>query len=146
MQIFRPTWAGFTANESSAPSPLSLGFVKNYDAATRKLEIEVKIIPTENLSGDIRLSLALTESGIKDQQETPNGKKADYTHKYILRKMLTKFDGDVLSGLAKGSPLSKTFNFTVPANWLAENCRLIAFVHKNGSEKDVLQVNDVNLK
>jgi Outer membrane protein Omp28 len=146
LQIFRPTWAGFTANESSVPSPLSLGFVKNYDATTRKLDIEVKIIPTENLSGDIRLSLALTESGIKDQQETPNGKKADYTHKYILRKMLTKFDGDALSGLTKGSSLSKTFNFIVPANWQAENCRLVAFIHKSGSDKDVLQVNDVNLK
>ena len=90
--------------------------------------------------------LPLTESGIKDQQETPSGKMPDYTHKNVLRKMLTKFDGDVLLGLVKGEPLSKMFTFTVPQNWVADNCRLVAFVHKGGSEKDVLQVNDVNLK
>jgi hypothetical protein len=146
LQVFRTTWAGFTAKESSTPSVISLGFIKNYDANTRKLDIEVKLIPTTEISGDVRLSLALTESGIKDQQETPDGKKSDYTHKNVLRKMLTKFDGDVLVGLKKGETTSKTFNFTLPPNWVADNCKLIAFVHKNGTEKDVLQVNDVNLK
>lgn len=146
LQVFRTTWAGFAANESSTPSVISLGFVKNYDATNRKLDVEVKLIPTETLTSDVRLSVALTESGIIDQQETPAGKKSDYTHKNVFRKMLTKFDGDVLSGLKKGEPISKTFNILLPANWVAENCKLIAFVHKNGVEKEVLQVNDVNLK
>lgn len=145
LQVFRTTWAGFTATESSTPSVLTLGLVKNYDVNSRKLDLQVKIVPTDNMTADVRLSVALTESGIKDPQETPNGKQSDYIHKNVFRKMLTKFDGDALSGLNKGETLTKTFTFILPANWVAENCRLVAFVHKNGSEKDVLQVNDVNL-
>ena len=60
--------------------------------------------------------------------------------------MLTKFDGEALTALVKGASVSKIFSFNVPQNWVAENCRLVAFVHKGGSEKDVLQVNDISLK
>ncbi len=146
LQVFRTTWAGFTANESSTPSVMTLGFTKNYDTNSRKLDFQVKIIASDNIDGEVRVSVALTENGIKDQQETPDGKKSDYTHKNVFRKMLTKFDGDVLTGLKKGETITKAFNVTVSPNWIAENCRIVAFVHKNGSEKDVLQVNDVNLK
>jgi Outer membrane protein Omp28 len=59
--------------------------------------------------------------------------------------MLTKFDGDPLSILSINEPISKTFSLKIPQNWVAENCQIVAFVHKNGSEKDVLQVNEVKI-
>ncbi len=145
-QVFRTTWAGLIANESATPSVFTLGFVKYYDTKTRKLDIEVKIIPTEALSGDIRLSLALTESGVKDPQETPQGKKSDYNHKYILRKMLTKFDGDALEKVSKGETISKKFSITLSDKWVADNMKIVAFVHKGGAEKDVLQVSEIGLE
>jgi thiol-disulfide isomerase/thioredoxin len=145
LQVFRTSWAGFISEESKTPSILTLGFVKNLNKTTRELSVEVKTIATQALQGDIRLSVMLTESGIKDQQETPQGKKSDYTHKHVLRKMLTKFDGDPLSISSPNEPISKNFTLKIPENWVLENCQIVAFVHKNGSEKDVLQVSEIKI-
>jgi thiol-disulfide isomerase/thioredoxin len=145
LTVFRTTWAGFISEESKGSSVLTLGFVKNLNKATRELSLDVKVVPSQILQGDIRLSVMLTENGVKDQQETPQGKKADYTHKHILRKMLTKFDGDPLSISSPNEPISKNFSLKIPDNWVVDNCQIVAFVHKNGSEKDVLQVNEIKI-
>jgi Outer membrane protein Omp28 len=145
LQVFRTSWAGFISEESKTPSVLTLGFVKNLNITTRELSLDVKIVPTQALQGDIRVSVMLTENGVKDQQETPQGKKSDYSHKHVLRKLLTKFDGDPLSISSPNEPISKNFSLKIPNNWVLENCQIIAFVHKNGTEKDVLQVNEVKI-
>ena len=145
LQVFRTSWAGFVAAESKTPSVLSLAFVKNINRVSRELLLDVKIIPSQALQNDLKLSVMLTESGVKDQQETPQGKKADYTHKHILRKILTKSDGDLLAILTANEPISKNFTLKIPDNWVIENCQIVAFVHKSGSEKEVLQVNEIKL-
>ena len=145
LQVFRTSWAGFISEESKAPSVLTLGFVKNLNKTTRELSLDVKTIPTQALQGDIRLSVMLTENGVKDQQETPQGKKADYNHKHIFRKMLTKFDGDPLSISSINEPISKNFTLKIPQNWVLENCQIVAFIHKGGVEKNVLQVNQIKI-
>jgi hypothetical protein len=143
-QAFRSAWAGLIAAESNAPSVVNMGFTKNYNASTRDLSIDIKIVPTENIA-EARLTIALTESSIKDQQETPQGKQADYSHKYVLRKMLTKFDGDPLSNLTVNTTISKNFTAKIPQNWQIENCRIIAFIHKSGEDKSVLQVGELKI-
>jgi Outer membrane protein Omp28 len=143
-QAFRSAWPGLIADESNAPSVVSLGFNKTYDVNTRDLNIDIKIIPTENIT-DARISVALTENGIKDQQETPQGKQSDYTHKHVLRKMLSKFDGDPLSNLAANTAISKNYALKIPQNWQIENCRIVAFIHKGGEDKKVLQVVELKI-
>ena len=140
LQVLRSTWAGFIANESKTPSVLSLGFVKNYNKTTRNLTLDLKIIPSENQTGDFRLTVMITENNILDTQETPTGKKSDYSHQHVLRKLVTQSEGDALGNLRTGETLAKSYAFTFPANWVTENCRIVAFVSKNGAEKDVLQV------
>jgi Outer membrane protein Omp28 len=146
MQVLRSTWAGFLASESTTPSVLNLGFNKKYDKTTRKLDVNIDVIPTENLGSEVKLTVLITENGIKDQQETPQGKKSDYAHKHVFRKTLTRFDGDNIGILRKGETISKAFSYILPQNWAAENCKIVAFVHKSGTEKDILQVNEIPLQ
>lgn len=145
LQLLRSTWAGFLASESVTPSVLNLSFNKKYDKTSRQLDLTVNVLPTENSISELKLTVFITESGVKDQQETPQGKKADYVHKHILRKTITRFDGDNIGLLKKGEAISKSWSYTMPPNWVAENCKIVAFVHKSGTEKDVLQVNELSV-
>jgi hypothetical protein len=141
LQVTKANWAGFIASESNAPSVLNLSIQKNYTKDKRLLDLNVKIVPTEKLPDDSRLTVVLTENDILDWQETPQGKKSDYKHKHVLRRVLTN---DV-KGVALGTTTAWTTSVSLPNNWLIENCRIVAFVHRGGDIKDVLQVQEVKI-
>lgn len=141
LQVTKANWAGLIADESKTPSVLNFAINKKYAKDTRSLAITVTLVPTETLPNDVRLSVILTENGVVDQQETPQGKKSDYIHKHILRKFIS---GDA-KGLALNGALSWTGSFIVPTAWVAENCELVVVAHRGGDEKDVLQVSEVKL-
>jgi hypothetical protein len=86
----------------------------------------------------------ITESGIQDVQLTPGGKDAGYTHKHVLRDMMTNYDGDsVTETLSAGAEISKTYPMTLPLEWDENHCDVIAFVSLAGENKDVLQAHKV---
>jgi Outer membrane protein Omp28 len=145
LQVLRAAWAGLLATESTTPSVLSMGFNKKYDKNSRHLDLNIDILPTENSTSVLNLTVLITENGIKDQQETPQGKKIDYEHKHVFRKTLTRFDGDNLGILKKSELISKPFSYILPSNWVAENCKIVAYIHQSGTEKNVLQVQEISV-
>ncbi len=141
LHLSQGQWAGFIAQEAAAAPQVSLELIKNYDTISRQLNIEVNIKTLEPITGeDIRLSLALTETDIIDVQLAPSGKVNDYKHKHVLRDFITNYDGNPIPEIKeKGVTLTKSFTYTLSANYIAKNCTIIAFVHLNGEKKDVLQ-------
>ena len=100
----------------------------------------------QRLAPDVRLSIMITESEIQDLQITPNGPVVDYTHRHVLRDMLTNYDGDrITETLSAGAIIEKDFSFTMPAGWKEENCEIVAFVSLEGASKDVLQAHQVHV-
>ncbi len=145
LQLFRTSWAGSVASETTNPSVLNLGLVKKYDKTTREFALDVRILPNENRSGDFRISIFLTEDNIKDKQETPQGKKADYVHKFVLRKMLSKTTGDPLSIFVQNQAQNARFTYKIPQNWVAENCRIVALVHEGSPNRTAFQVSEIKI-
>lgn len=147
LQSFKSKWAGNIVSELQRKPDMVLLLDKIFDETNRQLSVNVTILPSKTLTGEHRLSLMLTETAIKDAQDVLGTVVADYTHKHVLRDMLTPFDGLVLTEkLTAGNPVSKAFSFTVPANWVAANCHVVAFVHHGGTpDKDVLQVEEIGL-
>ena len=141
LQVTKANWAGLIAEESKTTSLLNVGINKKYTKDTRDLTMTVTLVPTDKLPDDLRLSVLLTENDISDQQETPQGKKSDYLHKHILRRVLS---GDA-KGVVLNGALSWTGNFKVPTNWVAEKCHLVIIAHRGGDVKDVLQVSEIKL-
>ncbi|MBL7813985.1 MAG: Omp28-related outer membrane protein [Saprospiraceae bacterium] len=141
LQVTKANWAGLIAAESQAPSVLNLAIDKKYAKDSRELTVSVTLAPTEKLPDDMRLTVLLTENDVLDAQETPQGKKSDYKHKHILRR--------IVSGDAKGTDLKGLLtwssNTKIPNNWVAENCYLVIFVHRSGDTKDVLQVSELKM-
>ena len=141
VQVTKANWAGLIADESKTVSLLNLVINKKYIKDSRDLTMTVTLIPTEKLPDDLRLSVLLTENDVVDQQETPQGKKSDYNHKHVLRRIIS---GDA-KGVVLNGALSWTGNFKVPTTWVAEKCQLVVVAHRGGDIKDVLQVSEVKL-
>jgi hypothetical protein len=144
----RNDWAGFIEQEKALPPKVKIALEPKFNAGNRKLELEVKLYPQEDiLDPDIRISVMLTESGIVDYQETPGaGKVPDYVHKHALRKSITSALGDIVAEtMASGAIITKNYSYTLPENWNAEKMKAIAFVHLGGNVKDVLQAIEVSV-
>ncbi|MCB0526092.1 MAG: Omp28-related outer membrane protein [Lewinellaceae bacterium] len=134
-------WPGFIATELSKDYGLGL-FVKNdYDPANRKLDVLVNIAPGQDIDGDNRLTVVITQDSIIDRQLDNNVLIEDYVHRHVLREVLTKASGDdITEPLTSGALISRNFSMTLPADWVAEHCSVVAYVHHTGTpDKIVLQ-------
>ena len=141
LQITKSNWAGLIADESKTPSLLNFAIEKKYAKDTRDLTITVKLVPTEKLPNDVRLSVFLTENDISDSQETPQGKKSDYKHQHVLRRVLS---GDA-KGVVLNGALSWSGSVKISTNFVAEKCQVVVLAHRGGDVKDVLQVSELKL-
>ncbi len=140
-------WAGYISQELQLIPKLTLDITNNYDDANRNLEVTVDMNFLSTVTDQLKITVMLTEDGVLDTQLTPGGKQNDYEHKYIFRTTFTGSAGDNMSeATTAGANITKTYNYTIPAEWNADKCKVIAFVHPVGSTLDVLQANqaDVN--
>ena len=149
LQLGSDEWAGFIATEKEIAPKVRIDIVPNFDAGTRNLTVDVTLYVDEAITDpDVHLSVMLTESGIQDLQLTPASStpQADYTHKHVLRDLITSYDGDpVTEPLTVGAEILKTLAYTLPGEWKEEHCKIIAFVSLAGTSKEVLQVHEANV-
>lgn len=148
LQLTQRAWAGSIADELLEPPKVKIDIIREFSQEDRALQLEVDLYVEEKLSfEDIRLSVFITESHIADFQLTPEGKVGNYQQKHVLREVITDFKGEPLtSPLAIGQKLRKSYRMSIPELWKSENCSIVAFVHLNGENKEVLQAHRVDLE
>ncbi len=143
MQLGFTQWASAITSEIQEEPAIELSIVKTYNTSTRELTIDVNGIGKENVTGDIRLSVMLTESGIVDAQDDQEagGIVPNYVHNHVLRVMLTPATGGpILTSITTGQVFNQSYSFTLHSDWVADNMEIIAFVSVvNGSNFPVLQ-------
>lgn len=107
----------------------------NYNAQTRELALTVSgeftnLVNIEHPS----VSLYLTEDSIVMAQQEYTGSgtitNQNYIHNHVLRACITGVWGDttVITSTAAGSTFSHTYTYTLPSNFNAEHCHVVAFV------------------
>ncbi len=145
LQVGKGSWAGYIEQEKAQPPKVKVGLETAWQAAGRKLEVDATVRAVENVSADdIRLTVLITEDGIVDVQETPQGKDPNYVHRHVFRTTLTPALGESLGpALTAGQTLNRSYSFAMPDLWVAENCHVVAFVHLDGASKEVLQAHQV---
>ncbi len=144
-QIGQSQWAGYIAQELQRAPRVKLAVDVSYDEVTRNIVASVTVLPQENIQeDDIRISLFVTETNIVDKQLTPTGENDAYVHKHVFRAAISPYDGrPITAPLLTDIGIEENFTTTLSPDWVAENCHLVAFVHLNGSVKDVLQAIEV---
>ena len=88
-----------------------------------------------------------------DVQELSTAAKhnEDYDHEHVLRDIITSPTGStILSGMTSipaGQVYQRTFIYTIPAGWNADNCHVVAYVSNNEpSTQEVVQAGEAALK
>lgn len=149
LQLGQGDWAGSIASELQIPPKVRINIEPTFDVGTRKLTADVTLYVDQAITDpDVRLSIMITESEIHDLQIKPGSSTPvpDYTHRHVLRDMLTNYAGDpITESLSSGAEVTKTFNFTMPDDWKEENCEIVAIVSLAGSSKEVFQAHQVHV-
>ncbi len=146
-QIGQSSWPGYIAQELQGDPEVKIDIIPTYNEATRELAVDVDLYVEENVAAeDIRLTLFITESNIEDPQFTPEGTNYNYIHKHVLRDAITAYDGNTLSEIfTAGSVVSRSYSTTLPLLWNANECHVVAFVHRGGGTLDVIQAHQVDV-
>jgi hypothetical protein len=126
---------------------VKIDIIPTYNEVTREVSVEVDLYVQEDINApDVRVTVFLVENNISDPQLTPAGPDYEYIHKHVLRAALSPFDGQPINeALTAGSIVSKSFTRILEADWVPEECSLIAFIHQGGTTLDVYQAHEVKM-
>ena len=119
----RKDWANAAREITAQESPLNLGSAAEYDAATRKLTVEVEGYFTSECSAmdDLSLNVMLLESGVVGVQRGVENQDS-YIHNHMLRAVLTPQWGEVVGGGAAGQSFTRKYEYTVPEKFRRVDC------------------------
>lgn len=149
--IDRTEWADKVTSEKDSIPPVNIEVTTLYDAEG-KLNAEMTMKFTADLTGDYYVTLVLIQDSIIDVQETtdPNVGAtyiADYAHMHVLRKMFTATLGDKINTptttLIRGRVIKKRYavdliNEAGKAPYDKKHLGIVALVQR-GSDNVVIQ-------
>jgi hypothetical protein len=112
----RSGWTAAAAAIMQEDAPVNIGAKSTYDPATRKLTVKVDLYYTAAETVKNHINVAFLQSGLIGKQ---SGGGDTYVHKHMLREMITGQWGDLVpeTMTAKGSKYTKTYTYTVPADY-----------------------------
>ncbi|MDK2909600.1 MAG: hypothetical protein PWR20_1167 [Bacteroidales bacterium] len=134
-------------NEALEAEPEAYITIQNdWNPSSRKLQVKTKVKALADLTGPVNLTLSIIENDIVSPQK--NNKTSvgsvpdilDYKHKHVLRACINGVWGEPVNdgfNLAKNAYYSFNHTFTLPDNWNANNCEVVAILtFASGDRKD----------
>lgn len=145
LAMSRNHWTATAEAMMAEVSPVNIGSKATFDAATRELTVKVDLYYTDKQEVGNNINIGLLQSGMIAKQ---SGGTNDYYHKHVLRDFITGQWGDVVPAAktVKDSKFSKTFKYTVPADYNGpiippgggevkiEDCQVFVFVAQGKTE------------
>jgi len=135
------SWAGIIGSEFQKSYGLDLLLENDFNPTTRQLKMKVTLGANDPLPGENRLTILITQDSIVDPQIDGSVLKPEYVHRHILRHVVTSPSGDpIAEALNAGAVVEKNYSVTLPAEWVAKHCSVVAYVHHGGDpDREVLQ-------
>ncbi len=140
------TWTQKVAAQAGEMATVSIDIQRTFDQTTGQLEATVDMTALEDLTGQFKYNIVLTEDSlIYNQVNNGNcvGGGANWVHYWVVRAMINGAAGeDVNTGSAwnTGEMISKSVSYTVPTSYDAEKCHLVVFVYKQNSPMYLAEV------
>lgn len=133
-------------------SPLvTLQLITDYDSLERKLCIHSRTSFLSNLDLGLNIAAFIMEDNIIAPQKNNDplvGTTPDileYNHKHVLRDGITGTWGRPLASsdttTVSGHQITKSFPYTMPVEWVTENCKVVVFVYRTDTY-EIIQVEE----
>ena len=133
------TWASKVNTQANVPATVSIDIQRSFDQATGQLEATVNMTALEDLTGQFKYNIVLTEDSLVYTQVN-NGNcvsgGTNWVHYWVVRSMINGASGEDLntgSTWSNGDVISKNVSYTVSSNFNYEKCNLVVFVYKQNS-------------
>lgn len=111
------------------PAFVDVNINGTYNSGTGQLDVTVHGDFLSDFTGDIGVSLWITEDGITTT--TQSGYTGTWTHYYTVRDAISSTWGDVLSsGTTAGDSYSETYSYNVDGTWNYSELYLVALVNQ----------------
>ncbi|MGB1294816.1 MAG: Omp28-related outer membrane protein [Flavobacteriales bacterium] len=112
-------------------SYVNIAMEATVNVITRKLDIEVEMFFTGTAPSDVNFNIALLQNNISGPQVNglhfnPDQVAFDgsYLHQHALRHLITGQWGEVIDTTSVGTLITRTYSYTVPANYNSIDCSL----------------------
>lgn len=128
---FHPGYLPEITIADKTEAAMSVEINRNYNATTRQLDVTVSGECTYDSQSKFLVSVLIKENRLVGQQADytyswKTAKWKEYMHARVIRDMLTLPLGDTIELVNRA--YSKTWSYTVPEKWVAENCCVVAYV------------------
>ncbi|MCI0449901.1 MAG: Omp28-related outer membrane protein [Chlorobi bacterium] len=137
--VFRESWNNNVVIQSLTIQPGVSIVVNNkaYNSGTRTITGSVVMTALENLTGSYYVMFVLTEDNLIYPQagngSCPGG--SNYVHKHVNRDLINGATGTLLNttdNWTQNTSVTVPLNYTLPSNYVAENCKVNIFVYRGG--------------
>lgn len=142
----KEAWATSVANRIELASKVRLRIENTYTPGTRNVDVRVTGNLLENLPGDYKLQVVLTEDSLIDWQEWYNHTPEyvpDYLHRHVLRDAVNSTWGEnfVVGSAPAGSTVIKNYSYAIGNAFNVDHCNIVAFIY-DANTYEVLQVEE----
>ncbi len=151
--LSKNAWASAVANELALEPEVKIKLSPQYNAGNRSLTLTATITYVKPGSEFDKLVLMISESPVvaaqKDYRLPSPSDILDFNHKHVLRDNINGSWGDLLNTAAPaaGAVVTKTYQYTLPAQVNPDNVHIVGFVHRQLADtREVIQAEEVDLK
>ncbi len=151
-QINHNTWQPIIDVELVKPQVAEILMKSTYDPETRQAQIDLSMIPLEDIDGEISVHMVIAENNLIDPQiKQGTGTVKDFEHNHVMKKSLT---GDIQGAFLTENATTGTIyrysaSYTLPdevnGEWIPENMEIIAFVTAKDRDGEVQQATKIDL-
>lgn len=144
-------WGPAVASEVEQVANAKINITNTYNQSNNSVSVSVVSEFVNDLQGDYKLQVVITEDSLYDWQlwyhHEPNEFVSDYLHRHVLRDGLNTTWGETLTtgSVAKGTVITKNYNYTINNAWIVDQCNIVAFIY-NDATKEVIQVEEEAVK
>ena len=151
MLLDRGLWASNVNNRLQVASPVNLSVTSAHSDADSSVKVKFTATFTESINKQVYYSIAIVQDSIVDAQETPTTDIEDYLHTDVLREFISANDATGVALEANGvyepgRVIVRTVTGHLKSMWKPEHCKVIVFLHYSGTDKEVLQAKEIELK
>jgi hypothetical protein len=142
--VIKDDWETAVAIQLEIEPQADITITNTYNAGTRKLDCLLESEFLEDMDGTYNICVFIVESGIISPQQSEQDVILTYEHNHVLRTSMNGTWGDVVgnNGVAlSGSKLTNNYSYTLPAEWNAANCGVVAFIY-NTATTEVVQAEE----
>lgn len=143
-------WSATAENRVKETVPVNIHLTTTYDEATSSGTVLVKLAYTETVTVKENITLAIVEDSIVDAQKDGLQILKEYTHKHVLRDIITPVIGTPVPPKVEpkeaGKVYETSFSFAIKEDWHVEHCHIVAFVNRDdASDRSIVQAAETKI-